>query len=665
MLMSSATTKIISLCLLFLCFAGALFGQLEQQGWWMTQPIRWVQTNLRENDASLNPKQFVDEIADFNANALLMAAGGISAFYPSSVQFHYVSPFIPRGHDTFGEVLQQAHARGIRVIGRFDFSKTHKDAYDAHPEWFFKRSNGEPAIYNGLYQTCINGDWYRVKGPEILREALTRYDMDGLFFNMFSNPSADYSGHPLGICHCDNCKRLYRERFHKDLPDKPDADYELFLHDANIAVSRTIRDLIKEIRPKAALVGTSPDIGDMVFSESNTAVKRPLPLWPYASSDNVNRARNTYPQKMAINQCMSFIDYAWRFAMVPQAEIRTRLWQNVANGGAAAINVHGTLEQEDRSAVDTAKPIFKWLKEHEELYVGQYPEARVLMLGGGTRGFGASETTPRGMFRLLTEEHIPFGTVDNLDWLGTRDVDLVVADGEVPKELEQWVRDGGHLLIASTTVPPFDMGKVVKRWTDPDGAYFRVRDKAMFPSLKETNLLFMFGDYVEVKAESPITFIPPSMYGPPELVHVDWKDTDAPGLIMKKIGKGEVDWLPWDLGSLYDLRSSEAHAGLMRDLIDHLLPNGRQLKTDAHPLVSITLMRHGDSHLVQFANLSGHSDIAYFKSVPMKDIKVQVKGAFQSAQAVGTGQSLAVSRNGDYSQFTLPSLADYEAVVLR
>jgi hypothetical protein len=55
--------------------------------------------------------------------------------------------------------------------------------------------------------------------------------------------------------------------------------------------------------------------------ESRT-VRRP---WPHASSDNVNRARNTYPQKMAINQCSSFVEYAWRFAMVPQEEIRTRL----------------------------------------------------------------------------------------------------------------------------------------------------------------------------------------------------------------------------------------------------------------------------------------------------------------------------------------------------
>ena len=81
------------------------------------------------------------------------------------------------------------------------------------------------------------------------------------------------------------------------------------------------------------------------------------------------------------------------------------------------------------------------------------------------------------------------------------------------------------------------------------------------------------------------------MFGPPELVHVDWKDTDAPGLILQDYGKGGVAWLPWDIGSLYYRHSSEAHAGLLRDLIDHLLPHGRQLKTNAHPLVEIVLMQ--------------------------------------------------------------------------
>jgi uncharacterized lipoprotein YddW (UPF0748 family) len=98
---------------------------------------------------------------------------------------------MPKGQDTFGDVLRLAHARGLRVIGRFDFSKAHKDAYDADPEWFSRKSTGERAIYNDLYLTCVNGGWYHEKADEILREALDRYDVDGLFFNMFGNPAAD------------------------------------------------------------------------------------------------------------------------------------------------------------------------------------------------------------------------------------------------------------------------------------------------------------------------------------------------------------------------------------------------------------------------------------------------------------------------------------------
>ena len=635
-----------------------------QQEWWMREPIRWVQTNLRETDAALNPNKFVGQIADFDANVLLMAMGGIAAFYPSKVQYHYVSPSIPAGHDTFGEVLAEAHRRGIRVIGRFDLSKAHKDAYDAHPEWFFKKADGTPAIYNGLYQACVNGGWYREKSIEILKEALDRYPVDGLFFNMFSNPASDYSGHPLGLCHCDICKRLFRARFGRDLPERADADYAAFLRDATTTMSDAIRKLIKSQRPEAALVGTSPEVTDMVFSESNTAVKRPLPLWPYASADNVMRARNTFPAKMAVNQCQSFIDYPWRFATVPQEEIRIRLWQDVANGGAAAFNMHGTMDQEDRMALEAARPVFTWLKQHADYFTGQKTAARVLLLGGGGRGFHGSEAAHRGMFRLLSEEHIPFGTVDNLDWIGKRQVDLAIATGDTPKELEAWVKAGGRLLIASSRAPGFELARVVTTWKDPDGAYFRVRDHTMFPSLKSTNLLFMYGDYLQVQGTGPLTWIPPSMYGPPELVHVNWKDTDSPGLLMKDLGRGRIAWLPWNIGELYYRHSSEAHAGLLRDLIDRLLPHGRQLKTNAHPLVDISLMRQGTRTLVHLVNISGHSETAYFGAIPMRDIHVELRGEFHRARAVRAGLPLKLTPARGYLGFVLPELKDYELVEL-
>jgi hypothetical protein len=123
----------------------------------MTEPVRWVQTNLRQTDAKLDAARLVDQLADMRANVLLMGMGGIVAYYPTKVPFHYPSPDLPAGTDLFGEVLQKSHARSIRVVGRFDFSKTQKVVYDAHPEWFFRKSDGSPVIYNGLYSTRING----------------------------------------------------------------------------------------------------------------------------------------------------------------------------------------------------------------------------------------------------------------------------------------------------------------------------------------------------------------------------------------------------------------------------------------------------------------------------------------------------------------------------
>ncbi len=178
-----------------------------QTGWWNTEPIRWVQTNLREVDASMDTHRLVSQLAEMRANVVLMGMGGITAYYPTKAEFHYPSPYLPAGHDMFGDVVKEAHARGIRVVGRYDLSKTQKAVYDAHPEWFFRKADGNPVIYNGLYSTCINGGYYRGQAMKILAEGLERYDVDGLFFNMFGNQSTDYSGAYVGLCHCDSCQR--------------------------------------------------------------------------------------------------------------------------------------------------------------------------------------------------------------------------------------------------------------------------------------------------------------------------------------------------------------------------------------------------------------------------------------------------------------------------
>src|SRR5882724_4724126 len=87
---------------LLLSLTAASAAAAAQQGWWMNEPIRWVQTNLRATDASLDARHLVDQLADMRANVLHFGMGGIAAFYPTQVPFHYPSSYLPPGRDMFG-----------------------------------------------------------------------------------------------------------------------------------------------------------------------------------------------------------------------------------------------------------------------------------------------------------------------------------------------------------------------------------------------------------------------------------------------------------------------------------------------------------------------------------------------------------------------------------
>jgi hypothetical protein len=141
-------------------------------------------------------------------------------------------------------------------------------------------------------------------------------------------------------------------------------------------VAADIGALVRKLRPKAGYFNYIQESTDGIMSESNTALARPLPLWPYSASDRVNRARNSQPGKMSVNLNMQFVDFWWRFATVPAGEIALRSWQNIAHDGALTFEVNGTLDQQDRQALETAKPIFQWAAANQQHLSGLRNGAR-------------------------------------------------------------------------------------------------------------------------------------------------------------------------------------------------------------------------------------------------------------------------------------------------
>jgi hypothetical protein len=131
-------------------------------------------------------------------------------------------------------------------------------------------------------------------------------------------------------------------------------------------------------------------------------------------------------------------------------------------------------------------------------------------------------------------------------------------------------------------------------------------------------------------------------------VGLGWEDSGKPGLVMKSIGRGTVAWLPWDVGSLYHLHSLESHREILVNLVDRLIPAGRDLSTNAQPPVAMSLMRQHERHHLHMVDMSGHADTDYFEPLPVQNIEVEPRARFTRARAGRADEQLKVPRKGDW-----------------
>ncbi len=83
--------------MLCLCLGLAMQHPLfSQENWWMEEPIRLVQTNLRETDSDLDAAALAQQIEDFPANTVLFGMGGIRAHYQTRLEDHIKSKYSAR-----------------------------------------------------------------------------------------------------------------------------------------------------------------------------------------------------------------------------------------------------------------------------------------------------------------------------------------------------------------------------------------------------------------------------------------------------------------------------------------------------------------------------------------------------------------------------------------
>jgi hypothetical protein len=659
--------------------------------WWDGRPWRLIQTNLREIDMRhIDARRFAADLADFRATVVMINAAGIIASYPTQLPFHFRSPYLTG--DSLQDILAACHAADIRVIARTDFSKVRRPIFEQHPQWAYRTAAGDVVDYNGDVHVCISGDYQQRYALEIMAELLTTHDFDGIFFNMGGFQTRDYSGNYYGPCHCDACRRAFREAAGLGLPaaeDMADAVYRRYCAwKAQVIADhhRKVYQFLTDLRPELCIANHREFRRGFIRQESNTAIGRPLPHWQYSASDNTKRAVSSYPEMISSNTTVDFIDFPYRHVAVSPHQQKLRLAQGLANGGSLDYYLIGRLDNhEDRSGFSAVREMFHYHAANTEAYAHLRSKANVALFSG-------SGTEYRGWFRILAENHFLF---DSLRAEAAMDVpwerydaivlpELAAMSDALAERLDGFVAAGGTLIAAGRTglrdehheprdapaLTCLGIERVLRVRTDTRSTYLKFDDKQGFARFGETDLLYLDGPYVcaeyAADAQQRLKLIPPHNFGPPERCYYE-QVTDHPALVVRRFGEGRAVYIPWLPGGLFHRQGHTNTSDFAADVLAGVAGIAR-VGGNLRPMVEVTLHEQAGTGalLLHLVNASGHFGNSFFGPVTMTDLEVVAPCGRRpaGARSLVHGRSCPFTWDEGLLTVKVPKLELFDAIVI-
>lgn len=661
--------------------------------WWRSS-FRMFQTNLREADALMDVDAALDRIEQHGANVWLVNGGGIVSFYPSELEFQTHNPYLaqrPSG-DLLGDAVTAARARGIRVLARMDFSKVDEPVALAHPDWWFIDPSGERQTYNGLTSVCPNGGYYQSAVFEVISEVIDRYGVDGFFFNWFSFNEIDYSYRYRGVCHCENCIRLFAgETGGLELPDGPEhPHYHRWLQFS----SAILRDLTARFRahvaeraPHAGLIlGRAADI---MFHEGNNAFGREL--WAHATENSVSEFKSHRPEVPVLVNAVSFIDMPYRLASEQPEHFAQYLLQAIARGANPSTYIMGAPGDIKYAMLEVAGEITRFHRDHNELYDALRQAGRVALVHPDRLqldpvAYAAAIQEFRGIHLALQETQQPLDVIAQADLHGVETdgrldaYELVILPdlGSLPADavgaVDRYVARGGTAILTGssgvdadgTAQPSHDPASSrTESIVDPEllknsyvgdvpiGEDVSVRQSArMAPVLGQLGLFDWAAD-----AEKRWHYVSQAPFGPPEKTF-GHTVTEHPGWARRSAGEGAVVRVPFTVGRSY----RESSLDIVRDVVTEIVHSETQparIAFDTPEQVEVIVGVSKGRTVVHLLNLSGLRRRGFGPPVPITGARL-IGDAVRSVRALVAGVDLAVVDG----VVELPPLHRFEVLVI-
>lgn len=678
----------------------------ETEKEWWRKDVRVIQYNLQIQDTGrMRPEEIAEEICAAGANAVVLNAGGIYAWYSSRVPFHHVNEYLPERGKLLEELIGCCHEKGIRVIGRFDFSKTDDVVYLQHPEWFVKDREGKPVCYGSgrmgqwslLLSTCINGGYRNGDfAVHVMEEALDSLKIDGIFYN---------APH-MEICYCENCRRKYRSMYGKELPDSREEwekDWQSrCLRDNMKLLYRTVKGRREDIpvilyyetyREDGAGQPENLDLryetADLICTEAQdilSAGKRKLPfVWKPTLNMKLGQCIPDQPRPFGIIHSCPGMD--WRHTGLPTAEYEFWLSQVPAANGQLWHSLTGfPAVISDRRMLEVMERVTHKAEKSGRLMKGTVSAANTLLLWNA----GICEL---GMVQGMMDCHISFDVMDawHLDLQRMRGYATVLLPDGFPMDktlaemLTVYVQEGGTLYVQKTdTVIGKEMAELLGIQTEacaghdlsacygvlePEG---RVLDRG----LEKTHYLPVKGEVLytrpQMGTQTLMTLIPPfapldGVGAPPERASLPVKHTQIPLLLSRRNGRGRVLTAFFDLSRLLLEIGLEDQKLLFENCVFWL--NGERAAFDGRGLpegVFSYPYRTGERFLVHLVNGIGSRPLKNTVSCGPLEFSVRKwkKERIFHVYSALDGQAVSWEESGNSIWIRLESLRVWDIIVL-
>jgi hypothetical protein len=597
--------------------------------------------------------------------------------------------------------VKQLHAKGIKVIGRYDFSKINETLAAKKPGWLYVGTDGKNVNYNGQVHTCINGGYQQEYLFDILKEAITNYPLDGIFFNMIGYTTSDYSGVNHGICQCGNCKKRFNDATGQTLPVKADMNdpvyrqYNAFKTSTSDELFKKIGSFIKELNPRL-IINTYTVAGvDMIRMESSSWLTSEYE-WNYFSTDHVKRVLGSYSDRAPSNLLQYFLAIGYRHIATSPNISRTWVLENMLNGAPLDVYVIGTLlNQQDRVFLPVVRDLYGFHKKNETFFTNLQPVSRVALVRGSAEEY-------KGIIKLLSEAHIMFDIIEP-SVLGSprtprklQDYEAIIVgdvrdmDDSLVSVIDRYVNNGGKLLVTGFSSTnnalgaPMNKIRLASLGVIPDFKLFK-QAKSTYLSVAEgdksalgkedfqdLDLVMMYSDFLQCKAagnaKSYLRLIPGTMFGPPEKsYYTDREVTNFPGLVSNAYGRGRSVFIPWLLGSQYHFKGHHAHRALFGSVLNNLLQVENPMLTDASPLVEMTRQanRNGAFEWIGMINHSGQLGASFREPVAVHNTNIRFRPLKQvkEIRLLRAGTVLTFKETDGWINCTVPQIGDFEMLL--